>query len=194
MRTEILSTILGSEGRKRVLQALLDHPDKDWTVPDLEEATGVPHATVWRTISQLEEARIVRSGLLGRKTRVYRLVTDSPYLPAIKSGLGVETVPLREVAAKFARGISGLKGVRSCTLYGSVARGTASPKSDIDVLVLVDEPMRELKARITKAAVDLSHSTGCSIVPTILSAGEFEEMLKADHEFALAVKKDGTPL
>jgi len=194
MRTELLATILGSEGRKKVLKALLDHPEKDWTVPGLEEVTGVPHATVWRTISQLEEAKVVRSGLLGRKTKVYRLIADSPYLPALKSGLGVEIVPLREVAEKFAHGISGLEGVRACVLYGSVARGAASPESDVDVLVLVNELTRKLEARITREAADLSHSTGCSIVPTVMSAEEFEGTLKAGHEFALAVKKDGITL
>jgi len=194
MRTELLATILGSEGRKKVLKALLNYPDKDWTVPELEKVTGVPHATAWRTISQLEEARVVSSGLLGRKTKVYRLVADSPYLPALKSSLGVEVIPLREVAAKFAHGISGLEGVRTCILYGSVARGAASPESDVDVLVLVDEPTGKLKSRITRAAADLSHSTGCSIVPTVISAEEFEDMLKTGHEFALAVKKDGIAL
>jgi len=194
MRTEILATILASEGRKNVLKALLNHPDKDWTVPELEKVTGVPHATVWRTISQLEEARVVRSGLLGRKTKVYRLVADSPYLPALKSGLGLEIVPLKEVAEKFARGISELEGVRTCILYGSVARGTASPESDVDVLVLVEKPTRELEARITRAATNLSHSTGCSIVPTVMSAEEFDGMLRAGHEFALGVRKDGVVL
>lgn len=194
MRTELLATILGSEGRKKVLKALLDHPDKVWTVPELEKVTGVPHATVWRTVCQLEEARVVRSGLLGRKTKVYRLVADSPYLPALKSSLGVEIVPLREVAEKFAHRISQHRGVKTCILYGSVARGAASPDSDVDVLVLVDRPTKGLKARITREAADLSHSTGCSIVPTVMSAEEFEDMLKADHEFALAVKKDGIVL
>jgi len=177
-----------------VLKALLDHPDKVWTVPELEKVTGVPHATVWRTVCQLEEAGVVRSGLLGRKMKVYRLVADSPYLPALKSSLGVEIVPLREVAEKFSHRISEHGGVKTCILYGSVARGAASPDSDVDVLVLVDRPTKGLKARITGEAADLSHSTGCSIVPTVMSADEFEDMLKANHEFALAVKKDGIAL
>ena len=35
--------------------------------------------------------------------------------------------------------------LKSVILYGSFARGTAAPESDIDVLVLVDSPLEELK-------------------------------------------------
>lgn len=69
MRTKILAAFFGSEGRKKVLRAILDHPDKGWAVSELEKTTEAPHATIWRTIADLEKAKVLRSWTLGRKIR-----------------------------------------------------------------------------------------------------------------------------
>ena len=192
--TNILSRILGSEERKKIVRAMLNHPERDWSVPELEKITRVPHATVWRTVLDMENAKILRSRLLGKKTKLFNLVEGSPYLSALKSAVAVEVFPLREVAKEFAREVSKLKAVRSCVLYGSVARGAATLESDIDVLVLVKKSTKALKARIAKIASDVSHRTGRSIVPAVLLDAEFDEMVKTKHEFATAVKKEGIVL
>ena len=194
MRTEItdvISRVLGSEKRRKIVQTMLNHPEKDWSVPELEKITGTPHATVWRTVLDVENAKILRSRLLGKKTKLFNLIEGSPYLPALKSALAVETLPLREVAEEFAREVSKLVAIESCVLYGSVARGAATLESDIDVLVLVKKSTKALKEQITKIAGDVSHRTGRSIVPTVLLDFEFDGMVKTKHEFATAVKKDG---
>ena len=186
--------VLGSEKRREVVRAILNHPERDWSVPELEKTTGVPHATVWRTVLDMENAKILKSRLLGKKTKIFNLIEGSPYLRALKSAVAVEVFPLREVAEEFAREVSKLRAVRSCVLYGSVARGAATLESDIDVLVLVKKSTKALKAQITKIASNVSHRTGRSIVPTVLLDAEFDEMAKTKHEFATAVKKEGIVL
>lgn len=192
--TDILSRVLGSEKRRKIVRAMLNHPEKDWSVPELEKITGVPHATVWRTVLDMENAKILRSRLLGKKTKLFNLIEGSPYLQILKSAVAAEVFPLREVAKEFAREVSKLKAVGACVLYGSVARGGATLESDIDVLVLVKKSTKALKARITKIAGDVSHHTGRSVVPTVLLDAEFDEMVKTKHEFAVAVKKEGIVL
>lgn len=189
--TDVISRVLGSEKRRKIARTMLNHPEKDWSVPELEKTTGVPHATVWRTVLDMENAKILRSRLLGKKTKLFNLIAGSPYLQALKSAVAVEALPLREVAEKFVREVSKVVGVESCVLYGSVARGAATLESDIDVLVLVKKSTKTLEAQITKIASDVSHHTGCSIVPAVLSDAEFDEMVKTKHEFATAVKKEG---
>lgn len=192
--TDVISRVLGSEKRRKIARTMLNHPEKDWSVPELEKLTGVPHATVWRTILDMENAKILRSRLLGKKTKLFNLIEGSPYLQVLKSAVAVETFPLREVAEKFVREVSKVREVESCVLYGSVARGAATLKSDIDVLVLVKRSAKTLEAQITKIASDVSHHTGRSIVPAVLSDVEFDEMVKTKHEFATAVKKEGIML
>lgn len=185
---------MGSEKRRKIVRALLNHPEKDWSVSELEKFTGVPHATVWRTVLDMENAKILRSRLLGKKTKLFNLIDGSPYLPALKSAVAAEIFPLRDVAEEFARKVSKLTAVGSCILYGSVARGSATLESDIDVLVLVKKSTKASKAQITKIASDVSHHTGRSIVPTVLPDAEFDEMVKTKHEFATVVKKEGIVL
>ncbi len=192
--TDVLSRVLGSEKRRKIVRAMLNHPERDWSVPELEKITGVPHATVWRTVLDMENAKILKSRLLGKKTKLFNLIEGSPYLPALKSAVAVEVFPLREVAEEFAREVSRLRAVKSCVLYGSVARGAATIESDIDVLVLVKKSTEALRTQITKIASDVSHRTGRSIVPTVLPGADFDEMVKKKHEFATAVKKEGMVL
>jgi predicted nucleotidyltransferase len=192
--TDVLARILGSEKRRKVVRSMLNHPERDWSVPELEKITGLSHATIWRTVQDMENAKILRSRLLGKKTKLFNLIEGSPYLPALKSAVTAEILPLREVAEEFAREGSKLKAVRACVLYGSVARGAATLESDIDVLVLVKKSTKALEAQITKIASDVSHRTGRSIVPTVLPEAEFDEMVRAKHEFATAVKKEGIVL
>jgi predicted nucleotidyltransferase len=192
--TDVLSRILGSEKRRKIARAILDYPERDWSVPELEKITGAPHATVWRTVLDMENSKILRSRLLGKKTKLFNLIEGSPYLPALKSAVSVEVFPLQEVAKEFAREVSKLGAVKSCVLYGSVARGAATLESDIDVLVLVKRLTKALEALITKIAGDVSHRTGRSIVPIILPDTKFDEMLKRKHEFAATVKKEGITL
>jgi predicted nucleotidyltransferase len=192
--TDVLSRVLGSEKRRKIVRAMLDHPEKDWSVPELEKISGVPHATVWRTVLDMENVKILRSRLLGKKTKLFNLIEGSPYLPVLKSAVAVEVLPLRDVAEEFAREVSKLKAVGSCVLYGSVARGAATLESDIDALVLIEKSTKAVEAQITKIASDVSHRTGRSIVPTVLLDAEFDEMVKTKHEFATAVKKEGIVL
>ena len=66
--------------------------------------------------------------------------------------------------------------LRGVVLYGSEARGTASPESDIDILVLLDQVEdygRDLRANID-ALYDLSTKIGRRISAKPVSATEYE--------------------
>lgn len=54
---------------------------------------------------------------------------------------------LRDILSKLADSLAKVYGnkLKSVILYGSVARGTATPESDIDIMVLVDSSTEELK-------------------------------------------------
>lgn len=58
--------------------------------------------------------------------------------------------------------------LKSVILYGSFARGTAAPESDIDVLVLVDSPLEELK-NIKISYVMFRQILHCNILGFFLS-------------------------
>jgi predicted transcriptional regulator len=94
MRTNIkdtLSRLLGSENRRKVVKAILDRPGI-WSYPELEKVTRVPHATVWRTVLDMERAKILKSKLIGRRTKIFSLVEDSPYISLLRSVINLVDV------------------------------------------------------------------------------------------------------
>lgn len=55
---------------------------------------------------------------------------------------------LKNILEKLSASIKVVYGskLKAIILYGSVARGTATPESDIDIMVLVDSSAEELKS------------------------------------------------
>lgn len=57
--------------------------------------------------------------------------------------------------------LTGFEGVEGAFVYGSVARGTARPGSDIDLFVVTVAPLGpEVRARLHSAAARLQHALG----------------------------------
>jgi len=100
MRTsikDVLSRALGSKNRRKVIRAILDRPGI-WSLSELEKITRVPHATVWRAVLDMERAKILKSRLMGKRTKIFSLVENSPYIPVLKLIIDiVDTQALRLV-------------------------------------------------------------------------------------------------
>jgi predicted nucleotidyltransferase len=65
--------------------------------------------------------------------------------------------------------------IRGITLFGSVARGTARPDSDIDLLVVDKEDFR-LRRELIGMAFDMLLETGEGISVKVLSQKDFEAL------------------
>lgn len=59
----------------------------------------------------------------------------------------IQDKELKNILEKLSASLRGVYGskLKAIILYGSVARGTATPESDIDIMVLVDSSAEELK-------------------------------------------------
>ncbi len=95
-------------------------------------------------------------------------------------------------AAKL-RGALGTR-VRGLRLFGSWARGTAGPGSDVDVWVLVDEfDERSRRAPFDVAAqVLLDH--GLDIAPTVMDQREWDSLVARERRLARDISAQGIPL
>lgn len=74
---------------------------------------------------------------------------------------------------KIAKALSAVNDVRAVILYGSFARGEETPRSDIDILILVSEKKTIEPAQ--DIIITLEREIGRSIQPTIRTIKELEK-------------------
>ena len=88
--------------------------------------------------------------------------------------------------------------IQSIVLFGSVARGQATPRSDIDVLVLVPnhegERFNNLMNSVDQLASEVSGRHPAKIVPVVIAMKDFEQGLKDKKRFATDVLREGIVL
>jgi uncharacterized protein len=80
-------------------------------------------------------------------------------------------------------------------LFGSRARGEAEPDSDMDVLVVLDEPRTpEVGDVVFACAWESGFDAGVVVVPIIVSRDHWENGPERASLLAMAVREEGVPI
>ncbi len=138
MRTNIISFVLSSENRKKVVKPIFEYPKRQWSCSALEELTKIPHATVFRALEGLKGFNILKSVKINRKDILYELVNDSPMVKELERIINIERITAKSIANSFIDKIKS-KQILSALLYGSSISGDIKPESDIDILVILNK-------------------------------------------------------
>ena len=135
MRTDIISFILGSENRKKIVKTIFEYPKRQWSCSALEDLTKISHATIFRTLRGLRDFNILKSVKINKKDILYEAV-NSPLVKELKKIINIEKITTKKVAQKFIDKIKS-KDIYSAILYGSSAEGNLKIGSDIDILIIL---------------------------------------------------------
>ena len=84
--------------------------------------------------------------------------------------------------------------LRKLVLYGSRARGDNREDSDIDVAVIVDGMTREQKHTILEMVADIELEYLVPLSTLVMSAAEFDDLLKRERRIARDIEQEGKPL
>ena len=118
-----------------LLGQLLLHPEREQTIAELEQATGIPQQTVSREVGRLLNAGLLAGRRVGRLHFV-KPNEASPYFPEL-AGLLLKALGPRSVLGER---LAGMDGVEEAYLFGSWARRyegePGPPPGDIDVVVI----------------------------------------------------------
>lgn len=130
--------LFGSTATENVLSFLSRHPTEEFSISDLVEAVGYSQPTISKAVTTLSENDLVVDRREGNTRWVQinheRLhVPDDPYLQIPQFEF---QEPVRAAATELRGELDGVIGI---VLYGSVARGEADRRSDIDLWVLVEK-------------------------------------------------------
>lgn len=173
-RKKDLGTSLFGKGRRNVLATLFGNPDRDVYLREIIGLAAIGSGQAQRELDNLFSAGLITKERRGNQT-YYRADPAAPIFAELKSivtkTFGVAGA-VREALAKFRPKID------IAFIYGSVARGEASARSDVDVLIVGDVRLSELVKSLTKAETKLKRE----ISPTIYAAEEFSSKVhKQDH-------------
>jgi len=142
-----------------ILDLLVDAHETEFSIPELVDATGAARSTVWRAVDLLDSLGVVR--VRGTPQRNYvsidpeRLQKDDPILaieqPEFHDPIRAFVERVRD-AFDESDDIDDLVGI---VVFGSVARGEADRRSDIDLFVVVEGDRTSARRRTTDVVSDL---------------------------------------
>ncbi|MFW6197203.1 MAG: nucleotidyltransferase domain-containing protein [Thermoplasmatota archaeon] len=194
-----LSRLLFQRGKLKVLEELLDQPEKEYSIRQLSKESGASYDLTHRFVGKLSELGIVKKKKVGGAV-IIQLNERSPYVDKLKELVKIDFKPLIEKAKEFAEKIDEKKeGIKTIILFGSVSRGTPKIGSDVDILILTDENTsderkEEIESYANKIASKYEREEKITFVPMLDSFESFKEDLETGEPFALEVKKEGIKL
>jgi len=174
---------------ENILAFLLNNLDKDYSIREIAKAIRQDYKIVYTTIQKLKEQKIITI------KRVSNINRCTPNLNHENAQL-FSFISQRYSNKKLPKTImTALKEITQSTknpfytllVFGSYAKGTSTPKSDIDILFIT--PDRKQEPQILAAVNKSATLNNLKINPVILTTEEFKNALQEPSVATEAYKK-----
>ena len=176
----LISHLLG-DTRTAILAVLLLRPDAPQHVRELARLTGVSPGTLHRELTALESFGILSRNAVGRQV-YFAANRECPVFEEL-AGLVRKTAGLVDVVRNAL--LPQASRIDSAFIYGSVAAGTETSRSDVDVMILGDLPFAEAVKTLAPAQTLLRREVNA----TVMKSAEFQRKRGAKDSFVSAVWK-----
>ena len=124
--------LLFSAYHLKLLGVLLMRPDESFHLRELERLTGVSSGTALRELRRMNAAGIVTAARAGNQVR-FRADPACPIFAELQ-GIVRKTTGLADVLREALAPLG--PRIERAFVFGSIAAGTAGPRSDIDLMVV----------------------------------------------------------
>ena len=170
----MLSTLIRSKSRVRLLTLFLTHPDERFHYTQLFGLLPIPHSALQKELKALVEAGLLETSKEAT-IRYYWVNQSYPLYPELKS-IVFKTAGL----ADFLRSsLSEIGEIEVALIYGSVAKNVEQMGSDVDLLVIGDVDMDALHEAIDSA----EHAISREINPTVYGRKDWDGRVKIGQAF-----------
>jgi predicted nucleotidyltransferase len=176
----LISHLLG-DTRTAILAVLLLRPDEPQHVRELARLTGVSPGTLHRELTALESLGVLRRNAVGRQV-FFAANRECPVFEEL-AGLVRKTAGLVDVVRNAL--LPHASRIGAAFIYGSVAAGTETSRSDVDVMILGELPFAEAVKALAPAQASLRREVNA----TVMKAAEFLRERRAKDSFVSAVWK-----
>ena len=177
-----LAGALFTRVQQRVLGILFSEPDRSFPATEVIARARVGTGAVHRELRRLVGSGLVTVTPMGRQRR-YQANRESPVFAELY-GLVQKTVGLVEPLKDALDSLAGR--IEVAFVYGSVARGTDTSESDIDLMIIAEDLSY---AEVYEALAVAEKTLARTISPTILSHEEWQESRQRDNHFIETVAK-----
>jgi len=171
-----LADALFSTTQQRVLGLLFGQPDRSFYATEIIALAGGGSGAVQREIARLEKSGLVTVRRLGTQ-RHYQANPASPLYDEL-IGIIRKTVGLAEPIGRALRPLA--KNIAMAFVYGSVAKGRDTARSDIDLMVVSD---KLAYPDLYKVLEPLRDRLGRGVNPTVYSTAELKKRLRDKSAF-----------
>ena len=172
-----VSRLLFGSTRREVLALLLGRPDERFYLREILRAVGGGSGAVQRELKQLVEVGLVEREARGHQVyfSANRQAAIFPELQAIvEKTAGAVDVLRANLATLLGQG-----RVEVAFVYGSVASGKKTARSDVDLLIVGNVPLAEIVPALRAAEARL----GREVNPTVYPVKEFRDKVKRGTPF-----------
>jgi predicted nucleotidyltransferase len=177
-----LASALFSDVQARVLALIFGHPERSYYTLEIVRSVNSGTGAVQRELSKLQRSGLVSVERIGNQKH-YKANDRSPVYPELRS-LVLKTVGLTEPLRRAL--IPCAERIKAAFVYGSVAKGTDTARSDVDLMVIgEDVTYSDVFAGLQEAEKVLRRPVN----PNFLTPSEWRRKLAEKNSF---VAKIGT--
>ncbi len=173
MRKSSIASALFSSTQQRLLSALLLNSHQPVYATELANRFGVRPSSLQRDLAKYTEAGILKMSRSGNRA-YFQANEECPVFPELRALLiktsGLVDVLQGELAPLASK-------IKVAVVYGSIASGTETSGSDIDLLIIGSVTMIELVPLLQEATGKLRRQ----INPTLYTPGEFSQKARTSH-------------
>ena len=174
----MLDRLFTSRVRIELLSAFFLHPDTAFYVREIARITGEDYKNVSLELRNLEEIGLLRSRKQGN-LKYFSLNREFLIYEELRS-IFLKT---RGAVAVLKNALSEARGIDFAFMYGSLASGTETAESDIDIMVVGRIALERLLKRIREPEDMLARE----INPSLFDLAEVKRRVKAKDPFVTEV-------
>ena len=178
-RANASSLLFPAGYRRQVLSLLLLHPERSLHVREIARLTRTTAGTLNKELTRLHEAGLLNRERVGNQVR-YAANRSHPIYPEL-AGILRKTVGVADVLIEALAPLA--HDVRVAFIFGSIARGTESTGSDVDLLIIGEADF----GSIVDALYPAQQILGREINPKAFSAREWKAKLRSKDGFVSEV-------
>ena len=172
-----LSDALFSSVQKRLLALIFGQPERSFYTNELLRLGGTGRGALQRELEKLTSSGLVTRHAIGNQKH-YQANRAAPIFEELRS-IVRKTFGTTEVLRAALADLR--EKIQLAFIYGSVAKGTDTANSDIDLMIVADDlAYGDLFERLSEAEATL----GRKVNPTLYSPGDFAKKRRDNHFLA----------